>query len=369
MTAGLARHEHALAMCTYCPKVCRFSCPVSEATQNESHSAWGKMTAASLVSKGQRKIDEGASKAIHACTGCGRCTRFCKHDNDVGDVLFAARDTARAEGLQPKGAATTLVTFTQSGNPFGASLLEVVARFKAQTPMRHPLFPGCSTLAKRTGLVDDALFVAGAFGAPMGLCKASARCCGYPLYAGGAHEQFVQHAISFAGTLEHYPELVVMDPGCAHTLAVVYPRFGISLPSRIRTLYEVLADNLPHAPRHAPLEEAAGYHDACHLGRGLGQYDEPRALLKRAVATVGEAASARAEGGCGGGGGLLPRTMPEVSVEVARRQALEVSPAGQTVVTACATSQRMFQRAGKKSEDLVSVLRRWLEAAGEGKSS
>ena len=130
----------------------------------------------------------------------------------------------------------------------------------------------------------------------------------------------------------------------------------------------MLADNLPHAPTFAPLEESVGYHDACHLGRGLGQYEQPRALLKRAIATVGEAPSTKAEGGCAGGGGLLPRTMPEVAVEVARRQALEVSPEGQVVVTACATSKRMFERAGKKSEDLVSILRRWLEAANERKN-
>jgi Fe-S oxidoreductase len=369
MTAGpLAPHQHALAMCTYCPKVCRFSCPVSEASHNESHSAWGKMTAAAQVANGQRKIDDGASKAIHACTGCGRCTQFCKHDNQVGDALFAARTLARNEGLQPKGAATTLATFTQSGNPFGTALGEVVARFKAETPMRHPLFPGCSVLVKRTGLIDDTLFVASAFGAPMGLCKASARCCGYPLYAGGAQDQFVLHARSFAKSLEAYPELVVMDPGCAHTLAIVYPRFGVELPSRIRTLVEVLSDNLPHAPDYAPLEENAGYHDACHLGRGLGQYEAPRALLRKAVRTVGEAPSHHAEGGCSGGGGLVPRTMPEVSVEIARRQAVEVAPEGQTVVTACATSQRMFERAGKKSEDLISTLRRWLEAANERKT-
>ncbi len=361
MTTPLAKHSHALTMCTYCPKVCRFSCPVSEATANESHSAWGKMTTAHQVALGQRRMDESASKAIHACTGCGRCKSFCKHDNEVGDALFAARSIARAEGLQPQGAATTMATFTQSGNPFGQSLGEVVARFKAQTPMRYPLFPGCGTLVKRTGLIDDALTVANAFGAPMGVCKASTRCCGYPLYAGGATLQFVEHAKSFAATLEHYPELVVMDPGCAHTLAVVYPKFEIKLPSRIRTLYEVLADNLPHAPIKPPLDETVGYHDACHLGRGMGQYEQPRALLWRAVSHVLEAPSSRAEGGCSGGGGLLPRTMPEASVEIARRQALEVSSGGQSVVTACATSKRMFERAGKKTEDLVSILRRWLE--------
>lgn len=361
MNVPTSTQAHAMTMCTYCPKVCRFACPVSEATQNESHSTWGKMTTARQVTLGQRPIDAPASAAIHACTGCMRCKSFCKHDNQVGDALFAARGHARAEGVQPKGASSTVATFTQSGNPFGQSLAEIAARFRAETPMRYPLFPGCSTLVKRTSLIDDALAVAAAFGAPMGVGRASGRCCGYPLYAAGAHDVFAENAEGFARGLEHHPELVVMDPGCAYTLAVVYPQFGVKLPSRVRTLTEVLADNLPHAPAKPPLNETAGYHDACHLGRGLGQYDGPRALLKRAVATVREAPSHHAEGGCSGGGGLVPRTMPEASVEVARRQAAEVGPGGETIVTACATSKRMFERAGKKSEDLISLLRRWIE--------
>ena len=68
------------------------------------------------------------------------------------------------------------------------------------------------------------------------------------------------------------------------------------------------------------LPQRVGYHDACHLGRGLGLYDEPRALLARAVTMIVEAPSVRREGGCAGGGGLLPRTMVETSVEMARRQ-------------------------------------------------
>ena len=76
-----------------------------------------------------------------------------------------------------------------------------------------------------------------------------------------------------------------------------------------------------------------------------------------------EAASIRSEGGCSGGGGLLPRTMPEVAVEVARRQAAEVAPQPDVpVVTACPTSKRMFERSGKTSYDLMTLLRRWVES-------
>lgn len=102
------------------------------------------------------------------------------------------------------------------------------------------------------------------------------------------------------------------------------------------------------------------YHDACYLGRGLGEYDGARSLLRAAVSEVREAYSRREEGGCAGGGGLLPRTMPETSVEIARRQADRAAPNGEPIVTACPTSRRMFERAGRQSLDLVSVVRRWL---------
>ena len=368
MSEQMEAHALAYRTCAYCPKVCRFACPVAEATHQESTSTWAKMSAADFVQRKERPLDEAAAKALHACSGCGRCTTFCKHDNQVGPALFAARAEALEKGLQPKGASSTLATFSQWQNPFGHDLAPLVEAHRAAAPMRHPLFTGCTALARRSALIDDALEVANAFGAPMGVARVSARCCGYPLYAAGAHEQFAMHARSFADALEPYPELVVLDPGCAFTLKVVYPRFEVKLPSRIRTVYEVLAENLAHAPRLKPLEEKAGYHDACHLGRGLGQYEEPRALLKAAVAEVSEAFSNRAEGGCAGGGGLLPRTMPEASVEVARRQALEVAPDGANVVTACPTSRRQFERAGKASEDLLSVLKRWL-AQGQGEKA
>ncbi len=361
--SAMDRHEQAYTYCAFCPKVCRFACPVSEATQSESLSTWGKMTAAHLVQAEQRPLDESTAKALHACSGCGRCTSFCKHENTVGDALFAAREATVKAGLQPKGAASTLATFTQAQNPFGHELAALVTSWRSDTPVRYPLFPGCSSLMKRPQLIEDTIAVSKAFGAPMGVTRVASRCCGYPLYAAGAHDAFREHARANAEALESVPELTVLDPGCAFTFKVVYPQFGVPLKTRIRTVVEVLEENLEHAPHKPPLPETVGYHDSCHLGRGLGQYDQPRALLSRAVTKVQEAASIRREGGCSGGGGLLPRTMPEVAVEVARRQALEVAPQPDvSVVTACPTSTRMFERSGKKSYDLMAVLRRWVES-------
>jgi Fe-S oxidoreductase len=360
----MERHAREYTYCAYCPKVCRFACPVSESTKSETTSTQGKMTAAHLALTHARELDEGAARALHACTGCMRCTEFCKHHNQPADALFAARGEAIAKGLQPAGAASTLATFAQSQNPFGRQLQPLVAAWKADAPVRYPFFPGCTALVKRSELIDQALSVAQAFGAPLGVSRASARCCGYPLYAAGAFELFEAHARAFADSVAPYPELVVQDPGCAFTLKAVYPRFDVQLSARIRTVYEVFDENLPHAPVKPPLEQAFAYHDACHLGRGLGQYDEPRRLLRRAAASVREAQWHSAEGGCSGGGGLLPRTMQDTAVDVARRQASELqrdSPT-QTIVTACPTSRRMFERAGRPAEDLLAVLKRWLDS-------
>lgn len=361
MSQALEHHAPAFTTCAYCPKLCRFSCPVSEATKAESTSPWGKMTAAHLVQTGARPMDSETSAAVHACSGCLRCTEVCKHQTQVADALVAARGEAVRTGTQPRGAATTLATFAQSGNPFGQPLAPQVERFRVEAPMRHALFPGCSTLVKRPDLIDDALAVAQAFGAPLGVARAASWCCGYPLYASGDLERFSAHARDVAQALRPWPELVVLDPGCAFTLRVLYPRAGVALEGRILTVVEVLAENLPHAPQPPPLALTVGYHDACHLGRGLQQYEQPRALVRRAVERFLEAPSHHAQAGCAGGGGLLPRTMPEVSVEVARRQANEVSPGGEAVVTACPTSKRMFERSGRTAYDLLSLLRRWLE--------
>jgi dimethylglycine catabolism B len=363
----LDNHAREYVTCAYCPKVCRFACPVSDATANESLSTWSKMTGAHLAQTEARPLDADSAMGLHACTGCMRCTQFCKHQNPVGHALFAARGEAIAKGLQPKGASSTLATFAQSQNPFGVELAPLLTRFRAQTPVRYPLFVGCTALVKTPHLIEDALFVSEAFGTPVGVGKASERCCGYPLYAAGALEAFANHAAATARAFAQYHELVVLDPGCAWTLKVAWASVGITPRARVRTLIEVLAENLPHAPSLPPLEQEVGYHDSCKLGRGLGVYDEPRALLSRAVAKVNEAPSCRADGGCAGAGGLLPRTMPDVAVEVARRQAQQVSRDGGAVCSACPSSTRMFARAGRDAMDLVSLLRRWLEQPGQVK--
>jgi Fe-S oxidoreductase len=91
-------------------------------------------------------------------------------------------------------------------------------------------------------------------------------------------------------------------------------------------------------------------------------YDQPRALLARALGRAPDEFDRRRDDArCSGAGGLLPVTMPEISREIARTRVAEhESGGGGTVVTACASSLRSFRRQGAEAIDLVTVVARAL---------
>jgi Fe-S oxidoreductase len=100
------------------------------------------------------------------------------------------------------------------------------------------------------------------------------------------------------------------------------------------------------------------YQDPCQLGRGLGVYDEPRALLTRALGRAPDEFSRRREHAlCSGAGALLPLTMPAASERIALRRLDEhTGLGGGIVVTACASSLRRLRGRGAEVVDLMTIL-------------
>lgn len=359
--SALKDHRRDLATCAYCPKMCRFSCPVSSATGKETHTPWGKMSAAHQHLTGARPLDEAAAAALYACTDCKRCRSHCLHQNDVGPALFEARAQAVEEGEAPRAIDLLRERFA-SGNPFGADL-GAMAREISREADGRPYFPGCTALAREPGMVHAALDAAGGFGLRLALAPGLAgRCCGYPLWAAGLKAEFAEHAKAFARAAQGVGELVVGDPGCAYAFEKAYPQVGVELKPRVVLLVDLLAERLEYAFGRAPLRLSVSYHDACLLGRGLGRYDGPRRLLRAAVGDFLEAPENRGDGGCSGGGGLLPLTMPDAAQAVARAQATEQGSPERRIVTACPSACRNFRRAGVDATDLYTVLSRWIAA-------
>jgi Fe-S oxidoreductase len=364
LPASDPRRTREYAYCDACPKLCRFSCPVSEAERRETVTPWAKMDVGHQRQTRARPLDASSAEAVYACTGCMRCTEHCRHGNQVAPALVALRTEAVKEGVAPPAVKALADRFATHGSPFSTPLREAAESLGAREGGSY--FPGCTALVKEPAVVADAIRAAAGVGLPLELSPLAGRCCGYPLWAAGHPVAFRAHAENFARAASGMPSIVAGDPGCAYTLTVLYPQVEVSLPP-VRLWVDEVARRLPLEGTGTPVQLDAAYHDPCHLGRGMGRYEAPRAILQHALGgkSFGEAEAARHDGGCSGGGGLLPRTHPETSVEIARRQHAALGE-GKTVVTACPAARRMFEKGGARAINLETLLARYFAGPEEG---
>jgi Fe-S oxidoreductase len=346
------------ALCTYCPKLCRPACPVSTVEARETVTPWGKMRAMGEIGRGVVPTDEPHAAPAYACTGCMRCFELCDLDNPVADTLRDGRVEAVEKHVAPAAVSAFLADFTRREDTIARA-----SAMLAPQPAEHArtvLFPGCTSVVFARGVVDPLRRAVGRIVG--GACASIAdACCGFPLLEAGDRDGFVIRARALAGRLQGFDRVVTGDAGCAHAMRVMYPRFGIALP-RVQHVAEIAAAALGRVPRLEAAPEPVVYHDPCRLGRGLGVYDEPRAVLTKLLGKApGELAEKREYGACSGGGGLLPVTRPETAAGIARELAgLVRESRSDTVVTACATSKRMMERAGLAALDLSELIARAL---------
>ena len=149
------------------------------------------------------------------------------------------------------------------------------------------------------------------------------------------------------------------------TLLRRYAEVGVTLGPPVELLVERAARELGRM-KHVPHEAGpVRYHDPCQLGRGLGVYDAPRAVLGRALGRAPDELEDRRERAtCSGAGGLLPSTMPEVARAIAdTRLEAHARAGGGRIVTACASSLLALRKRAASSSIAVDDLASWIARA------
>ncbi|HHH27341.1 MAG TPA: (Fe-S)-binding protein, partial [Polyangiaceae bacterium] len=196
-----------------------------------------------------------------------------------------------------------------------------------------------------------------------GEVRAARRCCGLPLLHAGDRDGMRRAARRLADEVADADVVVAADPGCARALMVDYEGRAVA-PSGVVPLVDLVYARLDRIPALALEERRLRYHDPCQLGRGLGRYDEPRAILARITGRVPDEFQRRREAGeCSGGGGLLPQTRPKTSRNMADARLNEHRElGGGKVVTACGESLRRFRSRGEDALDLWTLVAEALEA-------
>ncbi len=360
----------SLEKCVFCPKLCRSACPVSNAEPRETITPWGKMSLAWMGAHGDVPLDASYAAPSWACTGCFACRESCDHRNEVADVLLDARAALAPHRVAPPGAQRVIDTWSRHDRRTRRAAAELARRGANTRPNADDaLLVGCGYLRAAPREAQHAIDAAAALlGAPVALVE---MCCGLPLRLAGDGEAFARQAGAVARSLEGRHRVVVGDAGCALALVRRYPEAGVSIRPKVETLVELAAASLSSLAACGSPHGATGpvrWHDPCQLGRGLGAYDAPRAVLERALGRPpDEFDDCRERAVCSGAGGLLPVTMPEVARTIANgRVEAHVREGGGRLVTACASSLLALRRRasphGVEVDDLVT----WIARAATG---
>ncbi len=349
----LAPHENELEKCVYCPKLCRATCPVSNAEPDETLTPWGKMSTAYFMARGDVPIDEEAASVAWACASCFACRERCDHRNQVGPTLEAARADLFARGKAPEPA-RALASSWDARTAQRQATVDGLSSNESRDPARAEvmLVAGCSYLrrspeiAALAGRVVETLL-----DKPTAFARG---CCGYALTLAGDAEGADRERRALAREVAG-KQVVVLDPGCFRAVETLVPR----APELLVDVAAARLDRLSKVPDLEPVR----YHDPCQLGRGLGRYEQPRAILARVTgAPVRELERNRTQADCSGGGGLLPLTRPRDSETIAAARLAEHERlGGGPLVTACGDSLHRFQKSGADVRDLVTFI-----AAGLG---
>ena len=351
----------ALEKCVFCPKLCRSACPVSNAEPRETITPWGKMSLAWMAAHGDVPVDASHAAPAWACTGCYACREACDHKNVVADVLLDARTALVREGAAPDGAKRVLAGFGKHD----AETRDATRKLAADHPgvradASEALLIGCGYVRASQPEARDAIdATAGLGGEPVALVY---RCCGLPLLLAGDAGGFVRHARALAASLMGRSRITVVDAGCAMTLRRRYPDAGVELEPQVELLVERAARALGSLQPVAHEPGPVRWHDPCQLGRGLGVYEAPRAVLGRMLGRAPDEFDEHREwAACSGAGGLLPSTMPETSRDIAQaRIDAHVRAGGGRIVTACASSLISLRRRAAGTGVAVDDLATWL---------
>ncbi len=307
------------------------------------------MTPAFLLARGNLPMVEENTRVLWACTGCLACRENCDHRNPVASTLLAARAEARTAGAVPEVVRHALASAVDTRTLFTQKLRKAAGSY-ADPSARWSLLVGCDQTEEDA--VATVRLAALLLGEPVRL---PISCCGNLFLRAGDHQGFLREA---QGLLEELgpTQLLVADPGCLSVLRETLETLGVGRIS-CELLLERAFSSFGRFER-VHTEHPVRYHDSCTLGRGLGVYDPPRALLSRILdGRPAEFTYHHAQSRCAGGGALAELVWPDIANRMTdARIAEHTSLGGGTIVAASTTSVARFRARGANAYNLYTLL-------------
>ncbi len=363
---GLSRDEilSAIYHCVKC-KLCSIAsfhpdeewlplCPSGQFYGYQAFYAPGKMEIFRELLEGNiSEPSEGLLKAVYACTLCGACYEKCSKVSSVEIRLPDLFEEMRRE-LAEKGWAldahrNIVDKINVTKNAYGE--VGNKNRYSNKYPDADVLyFIGCTARYRVPEIADSMIAIFDKSGIRYQVME-DEWCCGSVLLRTGqkeAAETLIAHnmdEIKASGA----KTVVFTCPGCLSTFRHNYPDMGVELLHSTEFLAKLginVAENR---------DKKVTYHDPCHLGRDLGIYEEPRAVLTK-VASITTMKREREQAWCCGSGGGVKSAFDDFALWCATERLKEAREAGaESLVSACPFCKRNLKEAAEKEGEGMEV--------------
>ncbi len=187
-------------------------------------------------------------------------------------------------------------------------------------------------------------------------------CCGQPAYNSGYQRDAAAAARHFIDIFEDAEVIVCPSGSCVHMVQHHYPELfkddalmcerALAVGDKTFEFTQYLVDELGISDVSSDFSGKVTYHDSCHLSRGLGIADQPRALLKN----ISELELLEMEDSdtCCGFGGTFSVNYPEISIAMVDEKIENILATGADVVTGCDISclMNILGRISRRKENI-----------------
>ncbi|NQE45739.1 CoB--CoM heterodisulfide reductase iron-sulfur subunit D [ANME-1 cluster archaeon GoMg2] len=338
-------------------------CPSGQYYGYQAFYAPGKMEIFRAILEGEiTEPSEGLLNAVYACTVCGACYEKCKQITNVElgapELFEEMRHELASKGWILDAHKTIAEHIKETKNAYGEKY-----EYKAETTDQNAdviYYIGCTARYRVPEIADAMLEIFDKLGLKYQV-MGEEWCCGSVLFRTGqveAAKELVAHNIEEIKN-SGAKTVVFTCPGCLKTFEKNYPDMGVELVHSTQFLTRLGNMNLKKG------DLKAAYHDPCHLGRDLGIYEEPRAVLNE-VADIKEMKREKEQAWCCGSGGGVKSAFDDFALWSATERLKEAKEAGaEALVSACPFCKRNLKEAAEKEElevyDVVELVNRGLE--------
>ena len=350
-------------------------CPSYAWGSFESYGARGRIVLARAIIEGELEYDESLIRRVFACTECRACAEMCFKYIDTIKIYAAMRQDLAARGLIPPVLAGVVEGLTKTHNIYDKpheqrlSWLKDRSRVNRHAPVAF--FVGCTPSYVRRTLARDTYSVLAASGLDFTVLG-DEWCCGHPFMAAGQHEraaEVLRHNVD-ALTRLGVERVVFECPGCMQAFREDVPVvLGEPLPFEVTHVTEELARKIEAGRLRFDVYQpgtVVTYHDPCTLGRGLGIYDAPRAIIEAMPGMrLREMPRHGRDAYCCGAGSFVRYDYPDLTDKTGEERFHEVESTGaQIVLTACpaCVTQLQYTRGQLESpvqvRDIISLVKR-----------